>query len=82
MHDQRSCDAALDEAAIDQTIMSLLLEDDCRPLWAVEEVAREVGDPLATREGLDRLQGVGLVHRLDGFVLATRSALHGTRIGQ
>lgn len=63
MLDQRSCDAILDDVAIDQTILSLLLEDDRRPLWAVEEVVRELGDRLATEDGLDRLHNAGVIHR-------------------
>jgi hypothetical protein len=67
--------------AMDEAIMGLLLIDH-PGLWSVGEVERSTGDPIATKESLDRLVAVGLVHRLEDFVLATRSAarageLHG-----
>ena len=44
-------------------------------LLAVDEVAREVGDQLATTDALARLCGAGLVHELSGFVWLTRAAV-------
>jgi hypothetical protein len=70
-----------DEGRIDLAVLSLLLDDHARP-WSDDEVAREVGDESAARDALARLYGAGLVHRLGGFVFATRPALHGARLGQ
>ena len=70
MHDQRT-PAEQDDVA-DRSIMYVLL-DDPGP-WAVEELQREFLAPIAVVDSLNRLAGVGMVHRLDGFVFATRTA--------
>jgi hypothetical protein len=59
---------------IDGAVMALLL-DERYDLWAISEVEREIGDPVAARDSLARLRGAGLIHRLeDRFVQATRAA--------
>lgn len=70
MHDQRT-PAEQDDVA-DRAIMDVLL-DDPGP-WAVEELQREFLAPIAVVDSINRLAGVGMVHRLDGFVFATRTA--------
>lgn len=50
----------------------LMLETSHRP-WAVDEIAREMGENPA--DSLSRLYGGGLIHRLDGFVWASRAAV-------
>jgi hypothetical protein len=66
---------------IDMAVLSMLLsEASCGP-WAVEEVAREIGDPVATTDGLARLHGAGLVHRCGEFVFASRAAVRLAQIG-
>jgi predicted transcriptional regulator len=57
----------------DRAILDLLLIDAHAPL-SVEEIAREIGDDNDARDGLARLTRAGLVHRLESFVWATRSA--------
>ena len=78
MQDQRNRDVAMDEAGTDVAVLALLVEDDAQRLWSVEEVGREIGD--AARDSVARLHGAGLVHRLEGFVFATRAALRGARL--
>jgi hypothetical protein len=74
MHtDSSTVDAVAQDDATDQAIMGLLLIDH-PGLWSVGEVAREMGDELRAQDGLARLAGAGLIHRLDGFVFATRAA--------
>lgn len=73
MLDKRSS-VASDEARIDHAILCVLLYQDARWPWSVEEVARKVGDPIATTDALARLYGAGLVYRLGGFVFPTRAA--------
>lgn len=75
MHDQPT--PAEQDDQIDSAIMVLLIDSPV-PV-ATYEVAREVGDVEAT-DGLARLVRAGLVHRLDGFVFATRAALRGRRL--
>jgi hypothetical protein len=70
MHDQRT-PAEQDDVA-DRAIMDLLL-DDSGP-WAVAELQREFRAPVSALDSLNRLAGVGMVHRLDEFVFATRTA--------
>jgi len=61
------------EAGTDQAIMGLLL--DGPGLWSVDETQREIGgNPLLVEDGLNRLHAAGMVHRLDQFVFATRTA--------
>ena len=61
-------DDASDRAIIDALI------DDPGP-WAVDDLKREFLNPLAVEDSLNRLVGVGMVHRLgDGFVFASRTA--------
>jgi hypothetical protein len=58
----------------DSAILELLMEETSHRPWAVEEIAREMGDPVRTADSLARLYGGGLIHRHDGFVWATRAA--------
>jgi hypothetical protein len=45
-------------------------------IWSIDEVARMLGDPVAASDALDRLAAVGLIHRCDAYVLASRTAAH------
>ncbi len=58
----------------------LLLSTD-RP-WSVDEVSREIGDPVEAADSLDRLYGAGLVHRPEGFAFPTRAAVEAVRLAQ
>jgi hypothetical protein len=66
----------------DGVILSLLLDDDSQRPWTVQEVGRELGDPEDAADGLRRLMGAGLVHRLHDFVFASRAALRADQITQ
>ena len=72
MHDQRTLTPAQQDDQIDMAILGLLY--DSPGPWAVDEVIRAMGDPVAAQDGLSRLTRSGLAHRLDGFVFASRSA--------
>jgi hypothetical protein len=66
-------DPAEREALLDSAILHLLIHENSHRLWAVEEIGREVRrDPT---DSLGRLQGGGLIHRLEGFVWAARPAV-------
>ena len=78
MHSQSKRPPALDDDAADSAVLGLLLQG--LALWAVEEVARQVGDETTTTDALARLYGSGLVHRIDRFVFATRAAVEHDRI--
>ena len=75
MHDQGTSTPAHDDAVTDGEVMAMLLALDAQRPWTEGEIAREVGDRLAVADSLKRLHGGGLIHRLDGFVFATRAAL-------
>lgn len=79
MHDKPGLPPAEEDERIDTAVLALLLADHARP-WSEEEVTREVGDPTTATDSLARLYGAGLVHRLGGFVFATRSALRAARL--
>jgi hypothetical protein len=56
------------------TVLELLLGED-RP-WALEELAREVGDRVETLDAVADLHGHGLVNKIaDDYVIASRAAL-------
>lgn len=63
----------------DTILMYLTDSDEHRP-WSLEEVIREFGGQSAI-DAINSLVGAGLVHRSsDGFVWATRAAVHAARI--
>lgn len=66
----------------DAVILEALLDSDAQRPWAVDEVARLLNDPIDASDGLGRLVRAGLVHRLDGFVFASRAALRADEIAQ
>jgi predicted transcriptional regulator len=82
MHDQRSPTVAEDEERADFAVLHLLTDDDAQRPWTVDEVAREIGDRIEAEDSLARLYGAGLVHRIEGFVFATRPALRAVRLAE
>jgi hypothetical protein len=62
-----------EDTLLDSAILHLLVHEDSHRPWSVEEIQREVRrDPT---NSLWRLHGGGLVHSLEGFVWAARSAV-------
>jgi hypothetical protein len=73
MQEQRTLSPAEEDARDDSAVLGLLLDPESERPWSVDEVTRELGrDPA---DSLVRLHGAGLVHRMDGFVWASRAAL-------
>jgi len=73
MHVQRTPDPE----QVDSAILGLLVDPEASRPWSVDEVAREIGDEVATADGLARLTAAGLAHRIaEDFVWASRAALH------
>ena len=60
----------------ESAIMSqLLVADEQRP-WSTEELAREIGKPIAVADAIAALHAAGLIHRTsDGFLFPTRAAV-------
>jgi hypothetical protein len=54
-------------------ILTVLLAEPSHRPWSVDEIAREMGHDPA--DSLRSLYGAGLIHRLDGFVWASRAAV-------
>jgi hypothetical protein len=79
MHAQNTPSPIQQDDQIDTAVMGLLL-DSPRPL-SLEEIKRETGSPLAAEDSVARLVGVGLAHRFDNFVFATRAAMRAIGIG-
>lgn len=66
-----------DPEQVDSAILGLLVDPEASRPWSVQEVAREIGDDVATADGLARLTAAGLAHRIaEDFVWASRAALH------
>jgi hypothetical protein len=54
--------------------------EDNQPLWSIDDLAREMGDPMVI-DYVDSLHRSGLIHRTtDGYVFATRSAVRQIQI--
>jgi hypothetical protein len=73
MQDQDTRTAVERENQLDGAVLQMLLSDNSHRPWAVDEVAREVHQDVA--DSLLRLYGGGLIHRLEGFVWASRAAV-------
>jgi hypothetical protein len=79
MHGQSRPLSPEEERGLEEGIVNMLLVE--RVLWSDDEVAREAGgDPLEAEDALTRLHAAGLVHRLEGFVFATRPAVKFERL--
>jgi hypothetical protein len=72
MHDQPNPTVIERDAGEDSAILGLLLLETSHRPWAVDEIAREMGRDVT--DSLNRLYGGGLIHRLNGFVWASRAA--------
>jgi hypothetical protein len=63
----------VEDDQIDGAVLALLTTNDGQRPWSEDEIARELKmDP---SDSLNRLYGSGLIHRLHGFVWASRAAL-------
>jgi len=82
MHDQSTHPLLLPDAATDGAIMTMLLDSDAQRPWTFAEIVREIGNDIAVTDSLGRLYGGGLIHRLDGFVFATRAALRSDQLAR
>lgn len=72
MQAQDMASPAEQDRDIDGAILGLLLDSPAP--WSTQEVEREIGDEVPVTDGLTRLHRAGLVHRLEGFVFASRTA--------
>lgn len=80
MHDQSTQTAIERQNSLDGAILGMLICDGYQRLWSADEIGREVqNDPT---DSLRRLYGGGLIHRLEGFVWATRAAIIAEEIAQ
>jgi hypothetical protein len=73
MHDQPTLTPAEQDGQIDSAILGLLIYENAQRPWSKDEITREIGSD--TTDSLNRLYGAGLIHRLQGFVWATRAAI-------
>lgn len=73
MREQTTPTVIEQDAQTDSAILALLMLETSHRPWAVEEIAREMDRDVT--DSLNRLHGGGLIHRLDGFVWATRAAV-------
>jgi hypothetical protein len=81
MPDQKPTPGPADELDANEGIVLMYLTDaeEQRP-WSLEEVVREFGSQSAI-DAVNSLVGAGLLHRSsDGFLWATRAAMHAARV--
>lgn len=64
-----------EDTAYDALVLDLLLiEHD--GLWSIAELQQMLGNEPAVEDTLARLHGLGLIHRIENLVCATRAAAH------
>jgi hypothetical protein len=73
-------DLAEAERHTDNTILSLMLNDCPSWPWSIEEIGRELANPIKARDAIRRLTEHGLVHRIGDFVFPTRTARRAAEI--
>lgn len=80
---QHSRTPAEQETYTDSSLLNLLTDPDNPRPWSREELARELGNTVDATDAIRRLCLDGLAHRTsDGFVFATRAAIHYAEIMQ
>ena len=63
------------EPSAQAAIIGLLLSKGHHGLWSKDELVRELSTPrLDVMDAIANLKASGLVHELDGFVMASRAA--------
>lgn len=70
------------EQHTDALILEMLLGNDAQRPWTVDEIARELDLPEEASDSIGRLARAGLVHRLDGFVFASRAAIRANTLSE
>jgi predicted transcriptional regulator len=78
MHNEPTQSAIERDNETDGTVLMVLLSDESHRPWAVDEIAREMGYDVT--DSLRRLYGGGLIHRVEGFVWASRAAVMADQI--
>ncbi len=82
MPDQRSSIESEAHAYLDRAVLGLLLDIDKQRPWSEAEIAREISTPGHVPASLKRLRTVGLIHRWNDLVTASRSAVRFHEITQ
>jgi hypothetical protein len=79
--EQRIPDPAEQTRQTERDILYHLTDpEDNQPLWSIDDLAREMGEPMVI-DYVNSLHRSGLVHRTtDGHVFATRSAVRQVQI--
>jgi hypothetical protein len=73
MQQQRTLTSVEEAGIIDSGVLGLLTQRDNQRPWSKDEIDREIGQD--SSDSLSRLYGAGLIHRLKGFVWASRAAV-------
>jgi hypothetical protein len=58
-----------------EILQLLLLSNDDKPIWRIEEVLDETADPVVALDALSMLSEVGLIRRRGDFVVITVAAM-------
>jgi hypothetical protein len=69
---------------VERSILNVLVDDGEQRPWSLAEVEREfqdIGGRIDVQDALASLGRFGLIHRIDGFIMASRTAVHIHRIG-
>jgi hypothetical protein len=78
--EQPSRDPFDGEAQAEWGVLNLLIDAEEQRPRSVEEIVRDSRDRAAALDAIDRLHGAGLIHRMGGFVFATRAAIRFSEI--
>ena len=58
-----------------EILQLLLLSNDDKPIWRIEEVLDETADPVVALDALSMLREVGLIRRRGDFLVITVAAM-------
>ena len=79
MHTQPIGHPSTADAQLDARILDLLVHDHIG-LWSIDELQQLMDSPIAVEDSLARLHALGLIHRLESYVFASRAAAHVHRL--
>ncbi len=75
MHNHPMTTPAPDDAQWDTRVLDWLVLEH-QGLWSIDELRQLGGDGPAVDDALARLQALGLIHKVEDCVFATRAAAH------
>jgi hypothetical protein len=83
MQDERNDvppEAVVPPEQAEAAILGLLTDAEVQRPWSVAELEREIGHHVRAVDAVARLYAAGLIHRVGGFVFASRAAVRASEL--